>query len=345
MNALLNLLKGRSLLYALAFSLMLPSIPLAADDQLLFLEGQLVGGYSRLADEAILYSYHPHEAMQKPSVGFDYIRKFNNGYRDTGTLAIQYRVAYNDTLKPRYQSQLFNFYYKHKFPGVDVWLGSNKPATGLSSYNDNHSALLYDMTMKVFTYDRDWGIGAEMDKDWMKVSVSATNGAGMNIYNKEGNYMLAGRVGFGNFNKSNYTVGISGVHGKVLEAMGYQLGHVDSGSGEYILHPENYIGVDGSARYLNYSLKFDALTGNFYNMPARALLVRGGIHLLDEDRLTLEGQYLYSKHAVFEKQDVAGALAFRITPDITLRAIYNYDLEQDDYKIVGQLYYYKGLSF
>ncbi len=319
--------------------------PLQATEQLLSVEAQLVGGYDGLTNEAVLYSFHPHEAMQKPSLGFDYIRKFNNGFRDFGTLAVQYRVAYNEKIKPRFENQIYNLYYKHKFPGFDVWLGSNKPATGLSSYDDNHAALLPDMTMKVFTYDRDWGLGAELDRDWIKFSASATNGAGMNLYNKEGNYLLAGRLGFGNFNRSNYTVGISGVHGRVLEAMGYRLGHLDSASGEYIVHPENYVGVDGSARYLNFSLKFDALTGDFYNQPARALLVRGGIHLLEEDRLTFEGQYLYSKHAVFEKQDLSAGLAFRATPDLTFRTMYNYDLEQDNYKLVGQIYYYHGLNF
>ncbi len=318
--------------------------PLFGDDQLLFLEGQLVGGYSSLTNGPILYSHHAKDSMQKPSLGFDYIRKFNNGFRDTGTLAVQYRVAYNESIKPRFESQIYNLYYKHKLPGFDLWMGSNRPAAGLSSYLDNHAALLPDMTMKVFTFDRDWGAGLDADRGWIRFAASATNGAGMRIYNKKGNYMLAARIGIGDFNKSNYTLGLSGIHGKVLEAMGYNLGHANSATGEYTLHPEDYIGADGSLRYLNYFLKFDALSGQFYNQPARALLVRTGFNLLSEDRLSLEAQYLYSKHAVFNNANLAASVTYRITPDLALRALFDYDLRADESKIVGQIYYYKGLG-
>jgi hypothetical protein len=317
---------------------------LGADEQLLFVEGQMVGGYSSLDNDLVLYSHHFKDAMQKPSLGFDYIRKFNNGYRDTGTLAIQYRVAYNRSISPRFESQIYNLYYKHKFPGFDVWLGSNKPAAGLPSYSDNHASLLSDMTMKVFNYDRDWGVGADLDKDWWRVSISATNGAGMRIYNKHGNYMLAARAGIGNFNKSNYTFGVTGVQGRVLEAMGYNLGHIDTGNGEYTVHPETYGGVDGSVRYLNYTLKFDALAGRFYDMPARALMVRAGANFLPEDKLTFEAQYLYSKHAIYTNTDLSGAIGFRITPDFTLRAMGNYHLQDSSWKVIGQIYYYKALN-
>jgi hypothetical protein len=283
--------------------------------------------------------------MQKPSVGFDLVKRFGNEYRDWGLLAIQYRVAYQHDTKPRFASQLYNAYYKQKLPGLDVWLGSNKPAAGLTSNLDNHAALLSDMSMKVFTYDRDWGLGVEKDMDWLKLSASATNGSGMQIYNRQGNYLLAGRMGLGNLNKSNYNLGLSGAHGKVLEAMGYKIGHLDTQSGEYILHGMDYVGLDGSLRYLNMDLKFDSLIGEFYAKPARALMLRSGIRLMEEERLTIEAQGFYSKYVVFEAKNVALAAAFKLTSDVTLRAMGDYSISDDSYKIIGQIYYYKPLGF
>jgi hypothetical protein len=318
--------------------------PLMASDNLLFVEAQMVGGYSSSIDEVILYSHHFHEAMQKPSVGFDFVKRFGNESRDWGLLAIQYRVAYQQDSKPRYASQLYNAYYKQKLPGLDVWIGSNKPAVGLTSNLDNHAVLLSDMSMKVFTFDRDWGVGAEKDMDWLKLSGSATNGSGMQIYNKHGNYLLAGRMGLGNLNKSNYNLGFSAAHGKVLEAMGYTLGHPDAQSGEYILHGMDYVGMDGSLRYLNIDLKFDSLLGEFYNKPAKAIMLRTGIHLLEEERLTLEAQVIYSKYVVFENFNGELAAAYKLNSDFTLRAMGDYDTRQETYKIIGQLYYYKPLG-
>lgn len=319
---------------------------LGADtQQLLFLEAQAVGGWSSLDSAPVWYSNHQKDAMQKPSLGFDYIRKFNNGYRDTGTFALQYRVAYNEKIRPRFESQIYNLYYKHKLPGFDAWIGSNKPASGLTSYLDNHSALLPDMSMKVFSYDRDWGIGAERETRHWNFRASATNGAGMRLYNKQGNYLLAGRVGFGNLNQDSYTIGVSGVHGKVLEAMGYNLGHLDSTNEEYILHAQNYIGLDGAGRWRNLELKADLLKGEFYNQPALGIFARGALHLLPEDRLSLELQVLHSKHAIFENTDYSAGLSFRLSPDLSFKALYNYHAQDEAQRVVGQIYYNKPFSF
>jgi hypothetical protein len=331
-----------SLLVFLALALF---IPLQAGNSLLFGEAQLVGGYMFDSEDAVLYSHGAHDAMQKPSLGIDYVRRFSNDYRDYGVLAIQYRIAYQEDNEPRFASQLYNAYYKQKFPLADVWIGSNKPATGLTSSLDNHAALLADMSMKVFTFDRDWGLGAEKDMDWLKISASATNGSGMRLYNKDGNYLLASRVGLGNFRKSNYNIGVTAVHGKVLEAMGYALGHVDAVGGDYILHEQSYLGLDGTMRYTMAELSFDALTGEFYNQPARALMVRGGLNLLPEDRLKLEGQYMFSKHAVFENTDYSAALSYKLNSDFSFRALYNYHEQDKEQRVVAQVYYYKPLNF
>lgn len=317
------------------------SLTLFASDSVLFLEGQMVGAYDSATDEALLYSHHVHDSMQKPSLGFDLVKRFANDTKDWGVLAVQYRVAYQKDFKPRFTSQLFNAYYKQKLPMFDLWAGSNKPALGLSSTLDNHAALLSDMSMKVFTFDRDWGIGMDKDLDSYKLSLSATNGSGQKLYNKQGNFLLAGRFGVGNFNKSNFNLGLSAAHGKVLEAMGYTLGHPNSSDGEYILHNMDYLGLDGSYRYLNMDIKADALWGEFYHKPARAYLLRAGMHLMDEEKLGIEAQTLYSKYVVFESTNLSLAASYKLNADFTLRAMADYNIDTENYKIVGQLYFYK----
>ena len=317
------------------------SLTLSASDSVLFLEGQMVGAYDSATDEAILYSHHVHDSMQKPSLGFDLVKRFSNESRDWGILAVQYRVAYQKDIKPRFASQLFNAYYKQKLPMFDLWIGSNKPALGLSSTLDNHAALLSDMSMKVFTFDRDWGIGMDKDLNSYKLSFSATNGSGQKIYNKQGNYLLAGRFGVGNYNKSNFNIGLSAAHGKVLEAMGYTLGHPNSSDGEYILHNMDYLGLDGSYRYLNMDIKADALWGEFYHKPARAYLLRAGLNMLDEDKLVVEAQALHSKYVVFESINLSIATSYKLNADFTIRAMADYNIDTDEYKLVGQLYFYK----
>ncbi len=327
-----------------ALVLLLLILPLGAENTLLFWEAQMVGAYDNEAEDLQWYSHHPHHAMQKPSLGFDLIKRFGSEYGDWGLLALQYRVAYQNDQKPRFASQLYNAYFKLKTEPVDIWIGSNKPATGLSYSLDNHAALLSDMTAKVFTYDRDWGIGAEKDYGLLKPAISITNGSGMRIYNEKGNYLLASRLGIGNFNKSNYNMGISAAQGKVLEAMGYTLGHPDGQTGEYILHNMSYGGLDGSIRYRNYELKTDLLAGEFYHEPAYAALLRGTINLMEEDKLKLEGQILHSRQVKKDITNYAAAVAYQISPDITLRTMADYHVQNENWRIVAQIYLYKPFS-
>lgn len=328
----------------LALLLLLPILPLSAGDTLLFWEAQMVGAYDGNREEFQLYSHYSHHAMQKPSMGFGLIKRFGSEYGDWGILALQYRVAYQNEQRPRFASQLYNAYFKAKTEAADIWMGSNKPALGLSYRLDNHAALLSDMTSRVFTYDRDWGIGAEKDYGLIKPAISITNGSGMRLYNKKGNYLLAGRLGIGNYEKSNYNLGISTAHGKVLEAMGYTLGHPDSQTGEYPLHGMSYLGVDGAWRYRNYEWKTDLLAGEFYHEDAYAAMLRGTVNLMDEDKLKLEGQILHSLQVKKDLTNYAAAVAYQITPDIALRTMADYNVQDENWRFVAQIYFYKPFS-
>lgn len=335
-------------LFARKFSLLLLSLlilsPFWAADKLLFWEAQIVGAYDLQAEEAIWYSHHPHHAMQKPSLGFDYLQRLGSETGDWGLIAVQYRVAYQDKQDPRFASQLYNAYFKLKAKPLDVWLGSNKPALGLSQNLDNHAALLADMSSRVFTFDRDWGIGAGKDFGKWQPAVSLTNGSGMRLYNEEGNYLLAGRLGLGNFNTDNYNFGISVAQGKVLEAMGYVLGHPNSATGEYIRHEMSYLGADANLRYLNLELKADLLGGSFYHKEAYAALLRAGWNLFEEDKLKLETQVLHSHQVQKDITNYSAAIACKLSSDLTLRTMTDYQAQDKNWKLVAQLYFYKPFT-
>ncbi len=318
--------------------------PLLANDKLFFWEAQMVGAYDFADQEIALYSHHPHHAMQKPSLGFDYVQRLGVENRDWGLIAIQYRVAYQESQEPRFASQLYNAYIKLKTNPLDVWIGSNKPALGLNQNLDNHAALLADMSSRVFNYDRDWGLGIGKDLGLWQPALSITNGSGMRLYNREGNYLISGRLGLGNFNSQNFNFGFSGAHGRVLEAMGYMLGHPEASTGEYTLHKMNYLGMDANLRYLNYELKADLLAGSFFDQQAYAALIRAGYNLFAEDRLKLEAQVLHSHQVNTDLSNYSLAASLQITPDITFRAMTDYLAQDEEWKLAAQLYFYKPFS-
>lgn len=64
-----------------------------AADQLLYFEAQGIAGYSSDLRKPIYYSQNPDAEMQKPSVGFDYIKRFSGESGDWATFALQGRLA------------------------------------------------------------------------------------------------------------------------------------------------------------------------------------------------------------------------------------------------------------
>jgi hypothetical protein len=115
--------------------------------RLLYLEAQAVAWYDFHYDGFRYYSADPMDAMQKPSIGFDFIQRLSGTGGDWGMLAVQSRLSYDDTRSNNNEPQLYNAYLKVK-PGFgDVWIGHNKPAFGLSSYLDNHGTLLQPFSM------------------------------------------------------------------------------------------------------------------------------------------------------------------------------------------------------
>ena len=62
-----------------------------AADHLLYFEAQSITGYSSEVRKPIYYSMNPYAEMQKPSVGFDYLKKFSGEAGDWATVALQGR--------------------------------------------------------------------------------------------------------------------------------------------------------------------------------------------------------------------------------------------------------------
>src|SRR3972149_1546301 len=191
-----------------------------ASDYLLYFEAQGIAGYSSELNKTIYYSMNPDAEMQKPSLGFDYIKRFSGESGDVATLALQGRLALTvDGSKYKLEPQIYNAYLKMKTPGPYVWVGHNRPAFGLSSYFDSHGLLLRTLAIQGFGYDRDWGVGMYKEFSWGDVSASATIGSGMPFLLK-GNYMTAARVSYGVLSQDNMNIGVSVGYGKTLDTMG-----------------------------------------------------------------------------------------------------------------------------
>ncbi len=301
---------------------------------LLYLEAQGIGGYSSHEDKGILYSKTAEDVMQKPSVGFDYLQRFSGETRDVAAAAIQFRLAYDD-FENRAELQLYNAYFKYKSEFADFWIGHNRPALGLSSYFDSHGLLLDTLAMNRFGFDRDWGVGIYRDYEWGNIGLSVTTGSGMPVYFK-GNYLFSGRVSFGTLNQDNYNIGFSVFSGETLDTMGYHLMDDD---------PRSFTGAGMDFTYLwnNFESRFEAISGKNMDENSHALFWRGGVNLLDEGRLKLEVQPMYLKIGSEENYQISAGPTFMLTGDLTIRAMYAFDHENDEHRAVIQVYYYRKL--
>jgi len=330
-------------LVAMLLLLFITGTALMAQNNLFYLEAQGVAGYSSETEDYILYSHHPHEAMQKPSIGFDWLKRFATQHRDIAVASVQFRLAVNEKEKPALEPQLYNAWLKYKSALGDVSIGHLKPASGLSYSLDNHAMLMPDMTMYVFTYDRDWGMLYSRDTVWGNVSASLTTASGMRLYRKDNNYLAALHASYGILNDDNFSIGATLQKGEVLEAMGYHIGHGK------IVHDELLAGLDATILHNNLESRLDVYAGEFYRKDAWSVLWRNGINLLSEEKLKLEAQGIWrelvgSKHTNYDL-----GLTWKFHPDWALRTLYDYHimkqgaLEETDYKVVAQLYYYKRL--
>ena len=307
-----------------------------ASDSLLFVEGQMVAGYSSAQNKLIYYSMSQEQAMQKPSVGIDYIKKYSSDYGDWGTLAFQARAAYDDTYNSHIETQIYNAYFKLKSRYADVWVGHNKQAFGLNSFLDSHGYLLQTLTAEGLGFERDWGLGAYKVFDNGDLDFSLTSGSGFLLY-YSGNYLASTRLSYGVLNRDNYTLGLSLSHGQIYDMMDYHRVH------DY-LFLASMAGADFSWNIRNLEFKFESDAGTMGNYQVNGTLIRLGYNLLEENRLKLEAQPVFLK-TVDEGQDYKIYLgaSYTLNEYLALRAMYVYDHFIGDHSVIGQVYYYRKI--
>jgi len=329
----------RSLVFCLSL-LSLTGLARAEGGHLLYFEAQGIAGYSSEIKKGIFYSQNPDAEMQKPSIGFDYIKRFSGESGDIATFALQARLAMivdwenENTVKA--EPQVYNAYLKVKTPGPYVWIGHNRPAFGLSSYFDSHGLLLRTLAVEGFGYDRDWGVGLYRDFSWGDIAASATIGTGMPIRFEGDNHMLAARASYGVLSRDNLNLGVSLGYGKTLDTMGYNVR--DSEPKRMAL-----AGLDFTLLRNNLEHRFDFLGGKWLGQETYAFFYRFGINLDPEARLKLEAQPVYWKAGPDKDYQLSLCLSFLATSNLTLRLAYWYDYNAGDNRVVLQFYYYRPI--
>jgi len=305
-----------------------------AADHLLYFEAQGIIGYSSEVRKPIYYSMNQDAEMQKPSVGFDYLKRFSGESGDWATFALQGRLALTkgDDDSYKAQPQVYNAYFKVRTPGPYIWIGHNRPAFGLSSYFDSHGLLLRTLAIQGFGYDRDWGIGLYRDFSWGDISASVTTGSGMPIYLK-GNYMTAARVSYGVLSQDNFNAGFSLGYGQTLDTMGYKLRDPEPGQ-------MSLAGADLTVLRNNFEHRFDLLAGKWLGNDTYALFYRFGVNLFPEGQLKIEAQPTYWKTGDEKNYQLSLCLSSLVTSNLTVRLDYTYDHNARDNRGLMQLYYY-----
>lgn len=316
----------------LIFSLLLSPALAAGSEGLLFLEAQVVGAYSSMERAPVYHSMSADEPMQKSSVGFDLLRKFSSASGDTGTLAVQGRLAYDPDAANRLEPQLYNAFYRFRTPFAYLWAGHNRAAAGIESYFDTHGALLQSLPMYGYGFDRDWGLGASRDLAWGDAALSLTTGSGMRP-RAAGNYLVSGRVSKGVLGRDNYSLGLYAAAGRTPELSGYRV--IDGAEAPY-----SAAGADCALLWDRWEFRADLRGGEMRRTRYLAGLGRLGLNLLEENRLKLEGQAVYSGPRGKEGWILAAGTSFAVTPDLALRVMFEYEDGMHDRRVTGQLYYY-----
>jgi hypothetical protein len=306
-----------------------------AQGSLFYLEAQAVAGYSSAADGAIFYSMSQEDAMQKPSVGFDWLRRLSSESRDFGVIGLQARLAYNHEPDRELQLQLFNAWVKYKAGFANLWIGHDRPALGLSSYFDTHGLLLPTLAMMGYGFDRDWGVGLARDFAWGNLAGSWTTGSGMPLYFK-GNYLASARIAKGVLERDNYNLGLSAAFGDILETMGYELMSPNP-------VPFHMASIDLTYLWTRYESRIEFMAGERMDEPSYALFWRFTVNLLEENRLKLEAQPVLWKAIGESSYTLAAGLSYQATADLALRAMYQYADTEKENRLVAQVYYYRRM--
>jgi len=328
--------------------------PLYAANSLLYVEAEGVAGYQRSdMDDGFVYrSGHPDDVMQLNSVGIDFIKKISTGTGDIGTVAFQARLAYNKD-RNRFEPQVYNAYLKAKTQYVDIWGGHERVAFGLSSFWDTHGDLLQPLPMYGFGFDRDWGTGIVKDTDHGDFKIALTTGTGMGI-RANGNWLVTSRASYGVLSYDNYNIGVSGMAGQKPDVVGYKImdnrqvivsEHMGHGNSSYEvidkrLKETALFGLDFSFNTGRFEHKTEFNIGEKDKKRALAGFYRLALNFLEENRLKIEGQYVYTEQEKTRDHALGAGITFKLNAWLTSRIMYEWQKEMKEHKLIAQLYLY-----
>jgi len=273
--------------------------------------------------------------MQKPGIGLEALSRFRRQHVDFGYFSFQSRLVYQKNDKSTWVFQLYDAFINLKTGLSDLRFGHLKPALGFNYLLDNHALLLPDATMFGLALDRDWGLVLHKDWSWGDSALSLTTGSG-NKLEFSGNFLFSTRLSYGVLARDNYSLGMSGFVGKVLEMNGMD-DHSTSA------RPASWTGLALDISYFWLNLESRAEV-NFRRREGKSnflFLFRQGLALLPEARLKLEAQTSFFRIESEGHYSLASGLSYRINPDLTFRSMLLYDHSQKVTRLVLQFYYYK----
>lgn len=298
-----------------------------------FIELQAVGAWSLSEGSFQTYSYLPHHQMQKNGAGLEFLTRLYRGNTDLGYISFQTRLVYDEHGESPLSFHLYNAFLRLKTRVTDFWLGHGKPALGLNYTFDNHAVLFPDATMLGHNLDRDWGGGLHHDFQNGDLAVSLTSGSGQALkFGK--NYLLSGRVSYGVLARDNYSLSLSVFTGRVIDEMAPESDPV-SWSG---------VAADISYLWLWWENRLEINLGRRSGQPWHLVLWRPGVNLLQEQRLKVEAQLALLKHGPDWSYSTGAGLSYRLNSDLTFRTLLLYDRQQRNFRLVGQLYYYRNVN-
>jgi hypothetical protein len=150
-----------------------------------------------------------------------------------------------------------------------------------------------------------------------------------------GNYLLAGRIGYGVLSEENHTLGLSAGIGRTLDTMGYDVRETEPKA-------MGLVGADAALLHDGFEHRFDLFGGKWLGLDTVALMYRLGYLFGPEERLKIELQPTYWRSGG-ENWLLSACFSAQASADLTLRTMYEYDRDADDHRVILQLYYYKRL--
>lgn len=320
------------------------------ENSLFYYEMNLFHGYSK---EKGLYGRENDSAK---SIGIENFRKFSGEYGDWLTTDIQLRLAYNSdnvisdktigTGNPEADAldlELHNAYAKFKllYGKADIWLGHYEPAFGQEPQMDTYSTLLQTIDMKNIGFKMDWGTGIRGVFTGWDYHLTATLGSGMGMHFK-GNYLLSGRVGFGETALTDYILGLSVLYGEVVDTTANRILRSDN------LTMKKRAGIDATYLYRSFHVRGEVDYGSNNDKDAAGAWVQVSYIIPEYQKLHIEFQqenwfYNLSEREQYDSTITAG-ISYKLNGAIRLRFYGARDLHllsgNLDNRIMVQYYYY-----